>query len=244
MIDESQGCFPPRSSAAAAPAHVAWLNTHRHKGFDIWLSTQHPKLIDYSVRALVGKHQHYRRIFGMARSIVYEWDACSDGLAGLSNATKSYYKYPRNIYKLYKSAEIHTKQSFKLPLWLLLPFIAVALGIYSWPRAYAVLFHPDKGLHVVLNSTPPDPVDSVAKTHPVPLPSDGAKFTLAAPAPVRKERVPDTELISACLATAKRCICFNHNGIHIPMSEAECRYSAEHVTDRFRLDLRNVVVQE
>lgn len=140
IIDEAQGCFPPRSSASTAPEHVSWLNTHRHRGFDIWLTTQHPKLIDGSVRALVGKHQHYRRMFGMKRAVVYEWDACSDSLSGLNNAVKTYWNYPKDVFKWYKSAEVHTKQHFKFPLWLLLPIpFALALAVYYGPKAASVL---------------------------------------------------------------------------------------------------------
>ncbi|MDP2815313.1 MAG: zonular occludens toxin domain-containing protein, partial [Rectinemataceae bacterium] len=135
IIDEAQGCFPPRSSASTAPAHVAWLNTHRHHGFDIWITTQHPKLVDVSLRALVGRHQHFRRMFGMSRAVIYEWDACSDSLAGLANAVTTYWSYPKKIFALYKSAEIHTKQSFKLPKWLLVFPIGIALAAFFVPRS-------------------------------------------------------------------------------------------------------------
>ncbi|OFA02620.1 zonular occludens toxin domain-containing protein [Duganella sp. HH101] len=139
IIDEAQGCFPPRSSASIAPAHVAWLNTHRHRGFDIWITTQHPKLIDGSVRALVGKHQHYRRLFGGQRAMVYEWDACSDSLAGMATAVTRYWSYPKKAFKWYKSAEIHTKQKFALPKWLLAFPIGIALAVVAVPRAYTTL---------------------------------------------------------------------------------------------------------
>ena len=85
LVDEAQSFFPPRSSASTPPPHVAWLNTHRHRGFDIEVITQHPKLIDGSLRALVGKHQHFRRMFGRKVSVCYEWDACSDSLSGLAD---------------------------------------------------------------------------------------------------------------------------------------------------------------
>lgn len=139
IIDEAQGCFPPRSSASVAPAHVAWLNTHRHRGFDIWLTTQHPKLIDGSVRALVGKHKHYRRLFGGSRAMVYEWDACSDSLSGMNNAVTSHWSYPKKVFDWYKSAEIHTKQKFKLPKWLLILPMGILLAVIFVPRTYIVL---------------------------------------------------------------------------------------------------------
>jgi zona occludens toxin len=142
LIDECQGVFPPRSSQSTPPAHVAWLNTHRHRGFDLWLTTQQPKLIDASVRALVGRHKHYRRVFGMQRSVVYEWDACSDSLSGMNNAVKSYWPFPTDAFKWYKSAEIHTKQKFKLPLWLGILPLGVLLCLYFFPKAYSAITNP------------------------------------------------------------------------------------------------------
>jgi zona occludens toxin len=115
IIDEAQGFFPPRSSQSAPPPHVPWLNTHRHKGFDIWVTTQHPKLIDGGVRALVGKHRHYRRLFGGSKAAVYEFDGCNDSLARLGSAVISYWPYPKKVFKWYKSAELYTRQKFKLP---------------------------------------------------------------------------------------------------------------------------------
>lgn len=152
FIDEAQGkfdeetgrikyhLFPPRSAAVAAPAHVAWLNTHRHHGIDIDITTQHPKLLDSGLRALVGKHMHLRRLFGRRRAVVYEWDACSDNLSGQKNAVTTYWPYPKKIFEFYKSAEVHTKQNFKLPKWMLLPVLGLAMAVVFFPKAYGVLF--------------------------------------------------------------------------------------------------------
>ncbi|MDK6078353.1 zonular occludens toxin domain-containing protein [Massilia varians] len=142
LIDECQGVFPPRSSQSTPPAHVGWLNTHRHHGFDLWITTQQPKLIDASVRALVGRHKHFRRMFGMQRSTVYEWDACSDSLGGMNNAVKTYWPFPAEAFKWYKSAEVHTKQRFKKPLWLAILPLGVALCAYFFPKAYSAIMNP------------------------------------------------------------------------------------------------------
>lgn len=162
IIDEAQGCFPPRSSMSTPPEHVAWLNTHRHRGFDIWVSTQHPKLIDGSVRALVGRHQHFRRLFGGQRAVIYEWDSCSDSLAGTASSVKSYYSYPRQAFKWYKSAEIHTKQKFKLPMWIYIPFAGVLLGLYFVPKAYGVLTNGMSGKSIKVEENP-KPSESIKK---------------------------------------------------------------------------------
>jgi zona occludens toxin len=134
LIDECQGVFPPRSSQSTPLVHVAWLNTHRHRGFDLWIMTQQPKLIDSSVRALVGRHKHFRRLFGMKRAVIYGWDACSDSLSGMNNAVKSNWSYPTEVFKWYKSAEIHTKQKFKMPLWLGILPVGVVLCLYFFQR--------------------------------------------------------------------------------------------------------------
>ena len=81
----------------------------------------------------------YRRMFGGARAVCYEWDACSDSLSGMKDVVNTYFGYPKDVFKFYKSAEIHTKQSFKIPLWFALPFLGLALGLYFVPKAYNTL---------------------------------------------------------------------------------------------------------
>lgn len=185
IIDEAQGCFPPRSSASTAPAHVAWLNTHRHHGFDIWLTTQHPKLIDGSVRALVGRHCHYRRMFGGSRAMVYEWDACSDSLSGLATAVTTYWPYPKKVFQWYKSAEIHTKQNFKLPKWLLILPLGIALGLYFVPAAFHQLSPIMAGKGMSNHSNPaPGPLGSIGGGLPgpaAPLAPQFSSYFLQAP---------------------------------------------------------------
>ena len=63
----------------------------------------------------------------------------------LGSAVISFWPNPKKFYKWYKSAEVHTKQSFKLPLWLFIPLIGIAIDIYFVPRAYAVLSHGISG---------------------------------------------------------------------------------------------------
>lgn len=167
IIDEAQGCFPPRSSASTSPAHVAWLNTHRHHGFDIWLTTQHPKLIDGTVRALVGKHQHYRRLFGGSRAMVYEWDACSDSLSGMQNAVTTHWSYPKKVFQWYKSAEIHTKQSFKLPKWLLIFPFGIVLALIFFPRMYTVLHGGITGQGISLQDKKKEDITQAGALAPV-----------------------------------------------------------------------------
>lgn len=139
VIDEAQNVFPVRSSAGRVPGYVAFLNTHRHKPVLIVLITQHPKLVDQAVRKLISKHQHYRRVFGGQRHISYEWDSCSENLAGMKEATKRLSSFPKKAFAAYKSAESHTKPKFSYPPFLIVPVIALAGLVYLAPGAYRLL---------------------------------------------------------------------------------------------------------
>ena len=138
VIDEAQHVFPPRGSAGRVPGYVSFLNTHRHKPVLIVLITQHPKLIDGAVRKLISKHQHYRRLFGGGRHICYEWDSCSENLAGFKEATKRVAAFPKKAFTAYKSAEAHHKPKFRLPLWMVVPLLAVAGLAWFLPDVYRI----------------------------------------------------------------------------------------------------------
>lgn len=139
VIDEAQHLFPVRGAGSAVPGYVSWLNTHRHRGIDIVLITQHPRLIDSAVRKLVGKHQHYRRLWGGQRHVCYEWDHCSEALTSMETAQKSVHEFPKRAFSAYKSAEVHTKQKFSKPLWLLVPVLALVGAVFVGPKAFEVL---------------------------------------------------------------------------------------------------------
>lgn len=238
LIDEAQGFFPPRSSQSTPPEYIAWLNTHRHKGFDIWVTTQHPKLIDGAVRALVGKHQHYRRMFGGQRAVVYEFDGCNDSLANLKSAVMSYWAYPKKVFQWYKSAEIHTKQSFKYPKWLLIPVVGVVMGIYFIPQAVAVLSSGMSGQGLKGISKPEEKKAAPAQVGAIaPTASGAASAVPSAPTNnwvTSSPPLPDTPftkpvvLAAACLATATKCKCYTSEGVAVALEDSLCRAAADH----------------
>lgn len=221
LIDEAQSFFPPRSSAATPPPHVAWLNTHRHRGFDIEVITQHPKLIDGSLRALVGKHQHFRRLFGGQRSYCYEWDACSDSLSGLNNAVGGYYPFPKKAFQWYKSAEVHTKQKFKLPKWLLIPVIGIVIGLVAIPRAYSVLTGGimGKGLSAKVASATASAPAASAAVAAVSAPAQSSLVHAVA------EAIKPTP-VAGCMATPTKCLCVDQAGLAAHVDEDVCRAAA------------------
>ncbi|MRN39305.1 zonular occludens toxin [Neisseria sp. N95_16] len=133
IIDECQTVFPPRSSGSKTPDLVDWLHVHRHFGVDLILITQMPSRIDKQVRDLVGAHYHiHKNPLGVRMR--YYWDYCANNpLSELKNGRPEIYKLDKNAFKLYKSAEVHTK--IKTPktrvLWLL-PLCLLAFFAFSF----------------------------------------------------------------------------------------------------------------
>jgi len=135
VIDECQRVFPPRKVGAAVPRHVQEFETHRHRGFDVFLVTQHPQLLDIAVRKLTGRHYHLRRTFGQEVSTVYQWEECTDpNERGKRNvALQSRFAFPKERYGWYKSAEIHTVKK-ELPWKPILVLVGsiIGIGLLGW----------------------------------------------------------------------------------------------------------------
>lgn len=87
------------------------LSTHRHGGYDIWLITQSPKLLNDFAMENVGEHVHIYRPRNKKTVRLYFWSYA------VKNLTKSNFKdaddervwrYEPHLYQYYKSAEVHT----------------------------------------------------------------------------------------------------------------------------------------
>lgn len=137
VIDECQEVFPKKPNGAQLPAHYDQLATHRHRGFDIFLITQHPTLIDNFARRLVGQHFHSIRKFGLQRATVYEWSACQpspENVSSQKSAITLKWAYPKEVFTWYKSAEVHTvKRAIPVKLVLACLFVLAvpAFGYYA-----------------------------------------------------------------------------------------------------------------
>lgn len=131
VIDECQSTFRPRANGSAVPRHVAELETHRHKGHDLFLITQHPMLLDPNVRRLIGKHFHVVRNFGFNKATVHEWNQLKESPDKTrSDSIRHDFVYPKEAFSYYKSAEIHTVRG-KLParvyMLFVIPFLIAGL---------------------------------------------------------------------------------------------------------------------
>jgi len=131
FVDECQQTFPPRAAGSRVPLHCSEFETHRHKGFDVFLVTQDAMLLDNHVRRLVGAHMHFFRPFG-GSLIKRQWADKVFNPEDYFQAQQAQTKpQPRdsNYYGLYWSADEHTHK-FKAPLKLLMIFPVIITSAF------------------------------------------------------------------------------------------------------------------
>jgi len=228
VIDEVQRIWRPRAMGSKPPRMVTELETHRHKGVDLVIITQSPMLIDQNVRRLVGRHQHVRRLFGMARALIYDWDGCQADVHRVASANKTMWAYPKSAYKLYSSSELHTKQKQKFPAWALLPVLALIGGAFVAPSAYSTLTGAATGKGIG-SAKPAASAPAIAASKP-PAPLVAASAPSMAMTKSAPEQTPDdappgatvTKVASiGCIYRPGRCECLEGSAF-IKVPDAVC----------------------
>ena len=147
VIDEVQKVMPPRPSSSKPPQHVAELETHRHKGFDLFFMTQDPSLVDNHLKKLAGEHIHLIRQWGRQKADLYKMQKVQDPTnANLKRALHSTFPYPKKVFDWYKSADAHTHKKsipFKYYMLYALPVVALAAACFGGWKLWRIS-HPDQ----------------------------------------------------------------------------------------------------
>lgn len=225
LVDEVQRMWRPRGLGTRVPPMIAELETHRHKGVDFVIITQHPMLIDQNVRRLIGRHIHVRRMWGGSRAVRYEWDYCSSP-DRVSDAGKSYWPYPKDAYKLYKSAEIHTKQGGRVPFALyalaLSAFALPVVGYFAVSKTQTMLHHPAEPIAQQLRHGPATAsVSPVATSSPGRTGEVGVVGEVGNSAESKLARLV-RPVLNGCISMHGRCECFDHTGAKVDVSADVC----------------------
>lgn len=166
VIDECQRIFRPMPSGSKVPDYIAELETHRHRGIDIFLLTQHPRLIHANVRSLIGHHCHIGKTSLGVRRMV-EWERCANPEANsdIANGVKSVYTLDKKAFGVYKSAEEHTKiktSRSKIIYIFPLALLAIILGCFYVYSSYKDIAKPIEQPQVSATSESPGAVAASA----------------------------------------------------------------------------------
>jgi zona occludens toxin len=241
FIDECQRVFPPRPSSKTPPPNVRYFEIHRKLGHDGILVTQHPGLLDPNVRKLVSRHIHVKRILGLNRATLFEWTKCEDpdSRGSMKAALTRGYTYPKDVFNLYKSAEVHTIKA-RIPriVYMIPLFLALAAG--SLYAAFKYMSHKTNelgGNNVAASSgsnvQAPSKTTSDAKKYLDPV-ADAKEYMFnrtprltglpqTAPRYDEVTRPTTAPVPSACVANANKCSCFTQQATPINVPDLLCR---------------------
>lgn len=238
VIDECQRVFRPRQHGSNVPEFVAKLETHRHLGIDLFLITQHPMLVDANVRKLVGRHFHSVRAFGMNGARIHEWQQVKENCdKSRSDSVQHVFKYPKESFGWYKSAEVHThKARIPMKVWMLAALLVLIPVLIWW--VYMGLQNKMSGA----DSQPGQQTISAPGRDAFAAPGRSmsgrvmsqSEFMaghnprvpgLAYTAPVYDRVTEPTRAPypAACAATADRCTCFSQQATKLDMPDDLCR---------------------
>lgn len=239
VIDEAQNVYRPRSAGSKVPDIVAAFETHRHTGVDFWLITQHPGLLDSNIRKLIGKHLHVH-VAPLGRTLL-EWAQCRDpdSKTDRADAVRTAYKPDAKIFKLYKSAEAHTKIRRRVSKSVLLLVACVLLlpvvGYITYSRVSAKFEDAQPSKQQSTGQVLPAPVVTSPATMPPKVsPAKDLESYLTQFAPVHPnfpESAPAYEaqrivkampVVAGCIKTETWCQCYSQQGTKLDIQADRC----------------------
>jgi hypothetical protein len=232
VIDECQSTFRPRANGAAVPRHVAEFETHRHKGLDFFLITQHPMLLDGNVRRLTGRHFHVNRFYGFQKSTIHEFPQVRENVdKNIKGSMARHFVYPKEVFNWYKSADLHTVKK-RIPLRLILIVILPLLILFLLYYGYQSLKSIDKTSP--LPSSNVSAGDKTEKPKAVTYASYNQEY-LAVRTPA-VQGVPQSAEIykevtkpitapfaAACISMGSRCKCYSQQGTPLDVEPNLCK---------------------
>lgn len=240
LVDECWRDIPARGPGQKGPDWENELAVHRHRGFDFILITQQGSQISTFVRGLVHEHTHVRRKFGFNRSTLNTWDhfqASPLSSSEIKDARAKSWKYPKKIFALYKSAEVHTVkkslpwQVYAIPLLALLIVGLVWSVFHRFGTRAEMMAHKAEPSAVAQGSAggaaqakkeaPQSREDYLKSITPL---VEGEPWT----APIFGGRKPAAEPELYCMSMGDKCACYTEQMTRYALRVDLCRDIALH----------------
>jgi len=214
VYDESQKTYPSTGKAGRVEdERITSLETHRHTGHDLIFITQAPTLIHHHIRKLVGLHIHVHRAAGLKRATLFTWDftceAPNDRREQERADTENWF-YPKDLFKYYKSATIHTHK-FNVPKKIAFALSAVVLVV-----GYVVYQLVSDGGLSTLNLADSAPLDEQQSAQ-LGMPSADA---VAASSVIEQEKI--LLPVAGFIKSGTSCRAWNSEGAQMDLNLAQC----------------------
>ena len=245
VVDEAQQFFRARRGGEVPP-YIRAMETIRHSGVRLLLTTQQPGYLDVHLRGLVGQHEHMLRIAGAQKAHIFRSPEVIEDVKSLRarrNADFETWHFDESAYALYDSADVHTMK-WRMPTAWKRGAIAVACagivaaGLFTW--LYVSQSKAARAQVQPTSTSAGGPASMWAA--PVPAASDPPTYTAeewlarqmprspAAPwsAPIFDGREPVSEPRVYCMSSDLNCRCVTEQGSVYTMDDALCRVVARY----------------
>lgn len=227
VIDEVQYLWPAAGSKDP-PEHIKYLTKHRHHGLEFVLITQSPQLVHRHVLAVVDKHIHIRKTW--AGRQLFEWpEYCANvrAVSSRMSAIKRSYKLPVRAYGLYRSASKHVKQRMTVPAIVYAFPVILAVTGYMFYSGYGKIQAKTEQTARVMKGEEdlfmPDMPDRHGE-HSAPAASSSPDILVNSTQYLYQvSSTVDWSKVSACIASASKCICYGHSSERLSIDPASCR---------------------
>lgn len=239
IFDECQNEFPAKIQGALPEYINAIAQFRRKRGFDFYMITPHPSLINVNVRRLIESpsyHRHMKRSMGadMCSQLMFNFAnmACERPNAGAAG-TVTMRAFPKEVYSWYKSSSLHTgKKRIPKQVWVLLGCIVLipVVGWYAWKAVFNLTNKAAPTSSEVVGSVPaggpahavPDGPVSVADFIQSYQPRiEGLPHT--APRYDEVTKPTTAPFPAACVKMAARCECYTQQGTKLPTPGDMCK---------------------
>lgn len=154
FIDECHQHFPNRPSGSKVPQYVDDFATSRHKAYDIYLITQHPRKLDVRIRELCQTHFHIRRIGGLKGNRITEYDGVQLDVNEPIQTKTHTKKFNKKLFKYYKSASFHThKLNIPRPVYYFIGCLLIVICSFLFIGNPLKSMSSKKTEHTISNSS-------------------------------------------------------------------------------------------
>jgi len=248
ILDEVQHVWRPRPLGKDVPDSVKALETHRKRGIDFVLLTQHAMLVDANVRRFVSPHRHIWQ--NWARRYINEHSEYSEkpGHGGVEKP----YALKRKNFELFWSAEKHTKQPRSIPRQFYMSmgaFVIIAISIAVIWQKQRFFGGNGRLVDVEVSGLPAtdggqslpsiDEVRASARKSNI-FDRDPVDpfYPESAPAYEKLVQIRDFPRVAACVARPEKsqCRCYSQQGTILDLGYDNCvAYALERPFDPYRV---------
>lgn len=133
IVDELQDFWGKAAQGARVPEPILELSKHGKRGFEFFFITQEPNLVHSTPRDLCAVHYYVVRAFGAQAAVTYKFNRIQVHPERMTKKAETIpWKYPKDAFTWYKSADVHNIKR-KIPWKVkLIPVALLAVGVFAW----------------------------------------------------------------------------------------------------------------